>query len=292
MKKVLFFVAFAAALVSCKIEGTEVETPKMQISLSMEIGTKATDTYFEQGDVVGIYVVNYNGSTAGTLASSGNHYDNVKHTLGEKWNAETPMYWDDKETHADFYCYYPYGTPTDVNSYSFSVKADQSSETDYKASDFIWGKATDIAPTENTIQIGTSHLMSNALIYVKPGSGFTAEKFAAADIRVNVCNVMTGAGINLADGTVTASGQTTDLTPFKENDHYRAIIVPQTVPSSADSLIRVTIDGVAYNLVKSFTFVSGEQHKFTVVVNKTSSGINVGISDWKSDGTDNGGSAE
>ena len=37
---------------------------------------------------------------------------------------------------------------------------------------------------------------------------------------------------------------------------------------------------------------SGEQHKFTVVVNKTSSGINVGISDWKSDGTDNGGSAE
>ena len=53
-----------------------------------------------------------------------------------------------------------------------------------------------------------------------------------------------------------------------------------------------TVNGTAYTLKKGFTFVSGKQHTFTVTVNRTVSGINIGIGDWENDGTDNGGDAE
>ena len=84
MKKTLFFAAALAALVSCQKNDTETPiTPvdeNLKINLSMDIATKVTDTAFESGDEVGIYVVNYVDGVAGTLAASGNHYDNVKHT--------------------------------------------------------------------------------------------------------------------------------------------------------------------------------------------------------------------
>ena len=41
-----------------------------------------------------------------------------------------------------------------------------------------------------------------------------------------------------------------------------------------------------------YSFVAGKRHTFTITVNKTSSGVNVGITDWEDDGVDNGGTAE
>ena len=56
-------------------------------------------------------------------------------------------------------------------------------------------------------------------------------------------------------------------------------------------LIR-TVDGVDYTLAKGFTFKANTQHKFTVTVNKASSGVDIGVGDWEIDDTDNGGAAE
>lgn len=296
MKRIMFFVAAVAALVSCK---NVIETPenpyegeKVKINLAVGVWTKVTDTSFEPGDEVGIYVVNYVDGAESKLQTSGNHYDNVKHTYGtSSWTPAVDMYWLDRNTKADFYCYYPYGTPSNVAEYAFSVKADQSALANYKSSDFAWGKASGVAPTSSTVQIATNHIMSNMAIYVEPGDGFTAEAFDAAEVAVSVRNVKTGAVINLSNGAVTASGAETTVTPYKDGTHYRAIIVPQTV-ADGSALVVVTVNGTEYSLKKGFTFVSGEQHKFVVKVNKTGSGVNVGIEDWKTDGEDNGGSAE
>ena len=54
----------------------------------------------------------------------------------------------------------------------------------------------------------------------------------------------------------------------------------------------MNVNGVDYALKKGFTFLSGKQHKFTVNVNKTGSGVNVGVGDWEVDTEDNGGDAE
>lgn len=296
MKKLFFFAAAAAALISCQDKNLDIdpkpsEDEKLPINLSLEVATKVTDTQFENGDAVGIYVVSYNGATAGTLENGGNLYDNVKFTYNGSWISAESMYWKDKSTKADFYCYHPYGAPANVNAYSFVTSADQSSENDYKASDFLWGKTAGVTPTAEVVQVGTKHILSKVVIDVKYGDGFTAESFAASTIKVGIRSVKTGATINLSNGEVTAAGVAAEVTPFKDGNLYRAIVVPQTVANSS-SLIVVTVDGVEYALRKGFTFVSGKQHKFTVTVNKTGSGVNVGITDWETDDNDNGGSAE
>lgn len=80
------------------------------------------------------------------------------------------------------------------------------------------------------------------------------------------------------------------MSPWRDGDTYKAIIVPQTVDEG--KLITVTVDGREFSLKKSFTFESAKSHKFTVVLNKTSNGVNVNINPWNEDDVDNGGTAE
>ena len=257
----------------------------------MGVWTRATDTSYESGDKVGIYVVNYDGSTAGTLQSSGNHVDNMRFSYTTKWTPDTEIYWKDQTTKADFYCYYPYGSPADISAYAFTTKADQSKLADYKASEFLWGKATGITPTANAVPIITNRSMCNMLIYVVAGEGFTAETLAAANKSVKISSVKTSATVDLRTGVATATGSAAEVIPYNEGEYYRALIVPQTV-ADGSNLITVTVDGVDYTLAKGFTFKANTQHKFTVTVNKSSGGVDIGIGDWEIDDTDNGGAAE
>lgn len=297
--KILLTYLVVALLGSCS-SGSEEEplppTPpvdkKIPITLNCSVtaNTRVTDTGYDSGDKTGLYVVNYDNGTAGTLANSGNHVNNICFTYNGTWTPTSPIYWKDETTPADFYCYYPYGTPTDVTAHAFSVKTDQSTPDAYKASEFLYGKATKVAPTEKAVNIMTAHLFSCAVIKVAAGNGFTEESLAAANVSVKLNGCKTSATINLRDGSVTATGDANTITPLKEEKQYKALIVPQAI--NADNFITVTIDGREYNLKKEFTFVSGKRYQFTATVSKTSNGINVGINPWDDDDKDYGGSAE
>lgn len=264
---------------------------KVEIRISPTISaSRATDYGFETGDCIGLYVVNYSGSTAGTLASSGNHVDNMRFRYNGAWTPDTPIYWTDNTTHADFYLYYPYSDVRSVDAYPFSVSTDQSTEAAYKASDFLVGRALNVAPTASAIQLPASHVMSRIMLYLEPGNGFTAESLAAADVAVKINGVKCGSTVNIATGTATATGAATVVTPLFADNLYKAIIVPQTVAEG--NLVTVTVDGREFNLNKGFTFAGGQSHKFTVTLSKTSNGVNVNINPWTDDGTDNGGTAE
>ena len=110
-------------------------------------------------------------------------------------------------------------------------------------------------------------------------------------MKVNVRNVKTASTVNLSTGVVTATGSAAQMTPYKDNGFYRAVVVPQTVADGSE-LIVVTVDGTEYSLSRGMTFKPGKRHKFTVKVNKTGSGVNVGIGGWEEDEEDYGGSAE
>ena len=289
MKKLFTLMAAVAAMVSCSdnVENipTTPETDKLPINISTT-HTRATDSAFEAGDKVGIFVVN----EPNTLATSGNHVDNMGFTYSSKWTPDTPIYWLDQTTKADFYCYYPYAEAANTAAHTFATKANQSQLADYKASEFLWGKTTGVAPTEEAVNITTNHTFSNALVVLKPGDGVTEESLAAATKSVKICGVKTNATIDLATGVATANGNATEVTPYLENGQYRALIVPQTTAEGA--LIVVTVDGVDYTLSRSMTFKANKQHKFTVTLNKVSNGVNVGIGGWETDEEDYGGDAE
>ncbi|MBR5607311.1 MAG: fimbrillin family protein, partial [Bacteroidaceae bacterium] len=210
------------------------EDGKIPINITTNI-TRATDTAFENGDKVGLFVVN----VPNALKVSGNHADNICHTYSGSWTAKTPIYWLDESTKADFYCYYPYSsTISSVDAYPFSVRADQKDEANYKASDFLWGKTTGVAPTKNSVNISVKHAMSNVIVKLVPGSGYTHSDMAAAS--VSICGLKTSSTINLATGEVIATGRANDITPKKEKDgQYRALVVPQSVTDT--DLIKVTV---------------------------------------------------
>lgn len=242
--------------------------------------TRVNDNGFCDGDEMGVYIVDYQGSTPGTLQNSGNRGNNVKHTFDEaayKWNSAYDVYWKDDHTHIDIYGYYPFGSPEDVNAYSFKVKKDQSAEATanemggYEASDFLWGKAADVAPTEKIIRIPMRHRMSSPRITLAEGEGFAEGEWSKLEKQVLIKNTRQDALINLADGSVTATGEVsqTGIIPYVKNDVFRGIVVPQTI-SAGTNLFTITVDGVVYNFSKTedFTYVSGKMHNFTILVNK------------------------
>ena len=284
MKKFSLF-ALVVLLIGCTNDASQDKqlADRLPIKISLE-KSRANDTAFESGDQVGLYVVNYNGSTAGTLTSTENHVNNACFTLSTDWRADEELYWKDASTKADFYAYYPYGNPTDVSAYPFSVNTDQSAEADYWASDFLWGKRSGVAPTKSAVTITTEHLLSNALVYINAGEGYTAEELATANIEVKICNIKNSATINLATGVATATGNATEITPWNTGAYYRAMIVPQTV-SSDTNLVSVKINGKEYTFATDITFAAGTQHKIEVTISAPSNGLvaNFSIKEWSVD---------
>ena len=258
--------------------------------------SRATEYGFESGDQIGLYVVNHNNDgTAGNLLVSGNHVDNMRYTYNGTWTPDQQTYWKDNQTKADFYLYYPYtASITSVDAMPYSVKADQSLLADYKAGDLMIGKTTDVAPTEAAVKIDAKHAMSQMVINLVAGNGFTDATLSAAQISVKVNRLKTHATANLATGVVTTTGDDENITPYKESaNSYKAIIVPQAVGEG--NLITVNVDGRDFNLPKASNFQAfetGKKHKFTVTLSKTSNGVNVNITKWEDDGVDYGGTAE
>ena len=242
--------------------------------------TRVNDNGFCDGDEMGVYIVDYQGTTPGTLQNSGNRGNNVKHTFDEaayKWNSAYDVYWKDEHTHIDIYGYYPFSSPEDVNAYPFEVQKDQSTAATssemggYEASDFLWGKAADVAPTEKVIRLPMRHRMSSPRITLAEGEGFAEGEWAGLEKQVLVRNTRRSAVINLADGSVTATGDIpqTGTIPYVKDDVFRAIVVPQTVPAGT-ILFTITVNGVVYDFKKeeAFTYTSGKMHNFTIQVNK------------------------
>ena len=270
----------------------EVTKKEIKISTNVSAITKATDTGFDTNDKCGLYVVNRGSDNSVIpLKSTGNHVNNTRFTYNGTWTPDSPIYWSDDNTHADFYLYFPYqGSITDVNAMPFSVKTDQSSESADKASELLIGSTKDVAPTESAVVINAKHVLSQMIVNVAAGNGFTTESLAAANVGVTINGTKVAATVDIATSAVSAQGDAQSIKPWNTDGSWKALVIPQSVEET--NLITVNVDGKDYNLKKAFTFVSGKSHKFTVTVSKTSNGINVNIDGWETDDTDNGGVAE
>lgn len=264
--------------------------------------TRVNDNGFCDGDVMGVYIVDYDGGTPGTLKASGNRGDNVRHTFDEpnyKWNSAYDLYWKDKHTHIDVYGYYPFANPESVDSYPFEVKRDQSKPSEngemggYEASDFLWGKVADVAPTTSVIRLPMKHRMANARVTLVEGSGFASGEWAGTEKTVLAPNLIRKASINLADGTVTANGsvEATATMPSRSGNEWRAIVVPQTVKAGV-TLFSITIGGVPYKFAKNeaFTYIPGKMSNFSIRVDKKAGSgqyqltlISESITPWEND---------
>ncbi|MDE6239589.1 MAG: fimbrillin family protein, partial [Muribaculaceae bacterium] len=283
-------------------DATDLGVINLAGQISQECVTRANDDGFADGDVIGVYIVDYEGTQAGTLKSQGNRGDNVRHTFDEasySWSSAYDLYWKDKHTRIDVYGYYPFGSPDDVNNYKFTVQTNQArtfddgTMGDYEASDFLWGKVPGVEPTTNVIRLPLAHRMANARVTLVEGSGFASGEWADLEKQVLVANTIQNAVIDLSTGVVTPDGEVskTSIIPSKRGDEWRAIVVPQTVPAGT-TMFNITLGGVPYKFSKNETFeyISGKMNNFGIKVDKkemtgdyTLTLISESITPWEND---------
>ena len=286
--------------------GSSEQHDSNRIQLSGDIDqiavTRVNDNGFCNGDVMGVYIVDYDGNTPGTLKVSGNRGDNVRHTFDEpnyKWSSAYDLFWKDKHTHIDVYGYYPFANPESIEDYQFEVQKDQSTITSegemggYEASDFLWGKVSDVAPTTSVIRLPLAHRMSNARVTLIQGSGFAEGEWANTKKIVLTANVARKASINLSTGEIKTAGsaESTMTIPSRVNDEWRTIVVPQTV-AAGTTLFSITIGGVPYKFTKNeaLTYVAGKMMNFGIKVDKQAGSgtykltlVSESITPWEND---------
>ena len=286
--------------------GSSEQHDSNRIQLSGDIDqiavTRVNDNGFCNGDVMGVYIVDYDGNTPGTLKVSGNRGDNVRHTFDEpnyKWSSAYDLFWKDKHTHIDVYGYYPFANPESIEDYQFEVQKDQSTTTaegemgGYEASDFLWGKVSDVAPTTSVIRLPQAHRMSNARVTLIQGSGFAEGEWTNTKKIVLTANVARKASINLSTGEIKTAGsaESTMTIPSRVNDEWRTIVVPQTV-AAGTTLFSITIGGVPYKFTKNeaLTYVAGKMMNFGIKVDKQAGSgtykltlVSESITPWEND---------
>ena len=312
MKKHFIILGFSGALLlsGCSEERFDVPggepSDKNLITLAgqitQECTTRANDDGFADGDVMGVYIVDYQGTQPGTLQSSGNRGDNVRHTFDEaayRWNSAYDLFWKDKHTRIDVYGYYPFGSPDDVNNYKFTVRTNQARTYDngtmgeYEASDFLWGKVAGVEPTTNVIRLPLAHRMASARVTLVEGDGFGDGEWAGLEKQILVTNTVQNAIIDLATGTVTPDGEVgaNSIIPVKRGDEWRAIVVPQSVPAGT-TMFSITLGGIPYKFSKQeeFVYVAGKMNNFGIRVDKkemtgdyTLTLISESITQWEND---------
>jgi len=250
-----------------------------------QIATKVTAEGFETGDALGLYAVNYENEnqTPGTLLAEGNQADHVKYIFNfetYQWTPVKKVYYKDVNTNVDLYVFYPHAEPASVETYNFEVQKDQSkaktttSLGGYEASDFLWAKVENVAPTEGKVKVQLDHKMAGVHVVLTEGTGFEHDEFPLLEKSVLAVNTTRKATINMATGSVTPVGepQANGIVMASQTDgSFRGIVVPQSI-TAGTHLFKITIDGMTYSFMKDadVKYEAGKVSKFTIKINRKS----------------------
>ena len=261
------------------------DSQKLPITLAAAYptATRASDGGFEDGDLMGVYVMDYLDGFVQDISSTDIHAANGKFIFDgkeNKWNAINPIYWTSKDTPADIVGYYPYSESiSNPEEFAFSIARRQDeggSETSlggYEASDFLWAKAEKCMPSDSKVNLTLRHIMAGIRVTLKEGSGFDSGEWDKLDKKVLIPNIKPSTSVDLSSGlTGNASGDPVSVCAYQYGEDWRAVVVPQTIP--AGNVVDLSIDGVSYSLSKesSTEYQSGKLTSFTITVNKRGGG--------------------
>lgn len=284
----LCFSALAAFAVSCNLQEMNYQDVPDKLPSVMRftasyplVHTRATDQGFDDGDKMGVYVVDYIDGQAGTLETEGNRADNVRFTYNAasmSWTGTTDIYWKDKNTSVDIYGYYPFEPElSSVRDYRFTVSdrqdlpASAESLSGYEGSDLLWAKSEKVLPTSDVVTLTYAHAMAGITVILQEGSGFSSEEWASLEKTVLITNTVVDASVNLETGAVVPvdGAEVKIIRPYIHNDEYRAVVVPQMI-APGQELVSISVNGVSYSFARSdgMTYSANKMHKFTIRVDK------------------------
>ncbi len=295
MKKIISRTAWALALLAltaCDNSEEKIQMPEegvLQVEAVYPTATRATETAFESGDVIGLYATEYADEVAAPLQISGNWANNIATTYdGTNWTPGKKIYWSDYTM--DVYGYYPYMKPTSINEHIWSVQLDQSTEetenslSGYEASDFLWAKAEGVSQADGVATLQFAHRCSKLVIKLVKGSDYTGVFPTESELYIH--NVVPTATIDFTTGAVTKYiyGEETTIKAKRVDDEtFEAIIVPQRVETRRP-FIEFIANGVSFLYEDTFHFKAGKQHTLNLTINANPDQVRVeiggDIEDW------------
>ncbi len=294
MKRKTTITALAAVLAAVSISSCSYEEmpcnlsdgPKeMTFTISHPSQTRATDSGFESGDAVGVFVTD----ASAELEIAGNTLNNERLLLsGSDWKPSKPLYWD--EGIYDIVAYYPYlDAISSVTELPFEVKTDQNTESPtgpggYEASDFLYAAVRGTEASDNPVNLQFHHIMSRLTIRLVKGEDFSGELPETATVRIH--NTVTAAEIDLRNGIATKSPTATvkSITAKQSGAKtYTAILVPQRIDNRVP-LIEIEFGNNSYLFESRFQFKAGMHHIVNLVIDSNSTQMQIeiagGIAPW------------
>lgn len=280
MKRVILYFAIVVLAISCQKQDINNESGEMSIQfIHPSALTRATETAFESGDKIGLYVV----ETPAPLQVSGNYVNNLQATYnGSQWTGDTGLRWPSTESVCDIYAYYPFMQVSKITAAPFSVLEDQSDG--FGACDFLWGKAASAAYTTDAIPVQFNHKLSKITLKLVKSESYVGDLPSNAVFYVH--STVPDATVDLTTGSVTKDpyGTAKTITCHKVDDAiYEAVIVPQRL-ASRTPLFEMVANGVSYLVEGSFNFKPGINYTFNVTLNTSTESIRIEIGgeieDW------------
>lgn len=293
MKKIFYvLIVITLLIVSCENNGSipVVDDGAMHIEVLHPSATRATETAFENGDVIGLYATEYSGDVAAPLQISGNWANNVATTFdGVSWTPAKKIFWS--ENKMDVYGYYPYMTPISIDEHPWSVQLDQSTPetadalSGYEASDFLWAKAEGVAQEDGNAQLQFKHICSKLVIKLVKGETFEGD--FPNDTAVYLHSTVPTATIDFEKGIVSKDIYG-DATPIKARrvsvDTFEVILIPQSIHSRLP-FVEIEMNGISYMTYDLFSYLPGVQYSVSITLNSSPEQIEVEIGgnlgDWK-----------
>lgn len=276
MKKInmIATAALATLLAACSNDSDVFNTPDYAdtpIGLNVNVSPMATRAGYEQGALTegsfGLYL-----TTQDTEGDERYNCTNREVRYESGWTIQgEQLLWKSNDATVTYYAYLPYTrTVGNAASYAFTVKTDQSTEDNVKASDLLCTGQQPATPG-TALDITFKHALSKLNVTLKKGSELEDGQNLTFT-SVTLSNCATATTVNLTDGTAgtaTNSGQTITLYAATENEQYECILVPQTFAQS----LKVEITGnngkvYTFTSNKDLTFASGKQYTLNLTVGR------------------------
>lgn len=297
MKKNMIFAAIAAlALTACsnddeiKVGGDNAILLTSSLDVAeTRAATNIQTSAFDAGETVDVYITENEPGTNET------HYNQpilaTTKTGGALDLQDGPYYYPTSGNGVNIYALYP---ATAATGELFTIKEDQSTDANYKASDLMYGKpATNpVSPSANAVDIQFSHLLSKVTINLIAGANVTSLDGAKVELLGVKPSTMLTAGIN-GHSITAASGDATPITVMTATETVisgSAIIVPQTLP---EMFLQVTLDGATLTgklASGAPELTAGYAYTYDITVNMRGGALEIegSITPWDDGGTDIG----
>jgi len=276
-------IATAALLAGC----SQTEEPAsvtddggVRFSAQFNDISRATETSFENGDVIGVFAIEEQDGSAPALQPRGNFADNRRYSYSGGYftpNTDQAINVTDGQKLA-YVAVYPY-VPNAADKFDFSVNVNQNTHQSLTESDLA--TAVSQATDAKEVDLTFSHRLSHIIVKVEGGNIATAS-------GMTLNNVQRKAAVDLNANSFTGAGDVGDVVCYERATvTFEAIIAPQTVRAGTQMITVSFTNGqkATLTLREDVVYRSGREYSYTLTVNDNQELVVLSgdINPWDSD---------